>query len=97
MKNSFSATNAEFVQGYGLTETSPICTLTPNALENYRTIGWPVSNIEMKIVNLDDPTHKGQAVNESGELWTRGPNIMKGYYKNDEANKGTITADGWLR
>lgn len=93
----FRATNAEFVQGYGLTETSPLCTITPNGFKNYGTIGWPVSNVEMKIVSLDDHTYKGQAVNKTGELWARGPNIMKGYFKNDDATKATITADGWLR
>lgn len=51
----------------------------------------------MKIVSLDDPTYKGQAANETGELWVRGPNVMKGYFKNDEATKATITEDGWLR
>lgn len=46
---------------------------------------------------VDDQTFKGVDVNVSGELWIRGPNVMKGYYQNDEATKATITADGWLR
>lgn len=71
--------------------------MTPNGWKDYSTIGWPVSNVEMKIVSLDDPTFKGIAPNLTGELWSRGPHIMKGYYKNDEATKETITADGWIR
>lgn len=80
-----------------MTETSPIATLTPQGLENYATVGWPISNVEMKIVNLDDPNTKGLAANETGELWVRGPNVMKGYFGNEEATKGMITEDKWLR
>lgn len=94
---TFSAREATFFQGYGLTETSPISTFTPNGLQNYGTIGWPVPNVEMKVVSLDDPTYKGIAPNETGEILIRGPNIMKGYLKNDEATQNMITADGWLR
>lgn len=51
----------------------------------------------MKISNLDDPNFKGLAVNETGELLVRGPNSMKGYFKNEEATKAMITEDNWLR
>lgn len=51
----------------------------------------------MKIVGLDDSNSKGLAANETGELWVRGPNVMKGYFKNEEATKGMINEDGWLR
>lgn len=80
-----------------MTETSPIATLRPQGLKNYATIGWPISNTEMKIANLDDPNFKGLAANETGELLVRGPNVMKGYFKNDEATKAMITEDKWLR
>lgn len=46
---------------------------------------------------MDDPTCKGVDTNVPGELWIRGPIVMKGYYQNDEATKATITADGWLK
>lgn len=95
---NFRAKQAEFFQGYGLTETSPIATLTPKGLHNYGTIGWPISNVQVKIVNVDDTTFcKGLNTHESGELWFRGPNIMKGYFKNEEATKAMINSDGWLR
>lgn len=51
----------------------------------------------MKIARLDDSTFKGLAKNETGELLVRGPNVMKGYFKNDEATKAMITEDNWLR
>lgn len=69
----------------------------PVGLENYGTIGWPVSNIDGKIVAVDDPNGIGLDAHQSGELWFRGPNIMLGYYKNEVATKETITNDGWLR
>lgn len=81
-----------------MTETSPIATLTPNGLHNYGTIGWPISNVQAKIVDVDDPTvQKGLDAHKSGELQIRGPNIMKGYFKNEEATQEMITPDGWLR
>lgn len=93
----YSAPNAEFFQGYGLTETSPICTLTPLGVNNYGTVGWVISNVEMKIVDLDNSNSNGLEPNETGELWVRGPNVMKGYFKNEEATKAMITEDNWLR
>lgn len=90
--------NAEFFQGYGLTETSPIVTLAPIGLKNYGTIGWPISNIQAKIVGVDDSSKdKGLDTSERGELLIRGPNIMKGYFKNEKATQEMITSDGWLR
>lgn len=94
----FSAPNASLIQGYGLTETSPITTITPRGLyNNYSTIGWPVPNVEVKIASVDDPLFKGLNANETGELLVRGPNIMRGYYKNDQATRATITETNWLR
>ncbi|XP_055327156.1 uncharacterized protein LOC129580589 [Sitodiplosis mosellana] len=91
------APNVTFLQGYGLTETSPVASLSPHGIHNYATIGFPVPNVEMKISALNDPSFKGVAPNETGELLVRGPNVMKGYYKNDEATKSMITKDNWLR
>lgn len=72
--------------------------MTPKALHNYGTIGWPVSNVQAKIVHGNDTIErKGLDANESGELVIRGPNVMKGYFKNERATKEIITDDGWLR
>lgn len=81
---------------YGLTETGPISTLAPQGITNYGTIGWPISNVEMKIIGLDDATLKGLGPNETGELLVKGPNVMKGYFKNDDATNAMISPDGWL-
>ena len=75
------------VQGYGLTETSPVI-----AAENYGvvkpgTIGVPMCNVEVDIVNKDE--------NGIGELIAKGPNVMIGYYENEEATKEVIK-DGWF-
>lgn len=80
-----------------MTEASPMCTFKPHGLENYGTIGWPVSNSELKIVPLDGSHRKGLGKNETGEILFRAPNVMAGYYKNDNATRETITDDGWLR
>lgn len=76
-----------FVQGYGLTETSPILAL--NQLENFKddAAGLPLPNVEIRIDNQDE--------NGVGEIVAKGSSIMLGYYKNDEATNEVIK-DGWL-
>jgi long-chain acyl-CoA synthetase len=71
------------IQGYGLTETSPI--ISANPLENNITssVGLPLPGIEVKIGDDD-------------ELLTRSPSVMLGYWNNEEATKEIIDADGWL-
>jgi long-chain acyl-CoA synthetase len=77
-----------FVQGYGLTETSPILTL--NQIDNFKddAAGIPLSGIEIKINN---PTPDGV-----GEIFAKGPSIMLGYYKNEMLTNEVIE-DGWFK
>ncbi|KAG5680265.1 hypothetical protein PVAND_009784 [Polypedilum vanderplanki] len=91
------APNAQFFQGYGLTEASPVVLMSPIGSKNFGSVGFPSSDTEAKIVRLDDPEFRGVGPNESGELLVRGPQIMLGYLNNEKATKETITDDGWLR
>ena len=77
----------ELIQGYGLTESSPVLTAESSDRKRAGSIGIPLKNVEIKI---DNPDKDGV-----GEILGKGPNIMLGYYENEEATKKTLT-DGWL-
>lgn len=84
----------EVVQGYGLTETSPITHATAPGDFKPGSIGGLVPNTECRIV--DPVTGEDLDLDEDGELWIRGPQVMKGYLNNPEATAATIDADGYL-
>ncbi|MFA6365788.1 MAG: AMP-binding protein, partial [Candidatus Hydrogenedentales bacterium] len=79
----------DFVQGYGLTETSPILTLNP--IEHYKetSVGKVIPRTEMKIL---DPNEDG-----IGEIVVKGPMVMKGYYKMPDETREVFTDDGWFK
>ena len=80
----FAGAGMQIIQGYGLTETSPVisgCTLEENALG---TVGRPIRNVEVRIAS-------------DGEIETRGPNVMQGYYNKPEATREVFTEDGWFK
>ncbi|MCX7752996.1 MAG: 4-coumarate--CoA ligase family protein [Blastocatellia bacterium] len=85
------------LQGYGLTEASPVTHANPEdpARVKLASIGPPIPNTECQIVDPETGTPLG--VGQLGELWIRGPQVMKGYWKRPEETARTITADGWLR
>lgn len=83
------------IQGYGMTELSPVSHLCPLEKNKPGTIGPAVPGAECKIV--DPETLEGVPSGERGELWIRGPLVMKGYLNNEKATAETITSDGWLR
>ncbi|KAL2795088.1 hypothetical protein BJX66DRAFT_337307 [Aspergillus keveii] len=83
-------------QGWGMTETTcSILGWDPNEKSFSASVGELNANCEAKIMAEDGVTELGR--NERGELWVRGQNIMKGYWRNPQATKETKTEDGWLK
>lgn len=82
------------IEGYGLSEASPVthCNL-PRGLSVKRSIGLPIANTEAKIVDAEGAE---VPVGEIGELWVRGPQVMKGYWNNPVETANVLKADGWL-
>lgn len=85
------------MQGYGLTETSPAILVNVKGSKNFASVGGPVPQTEVKIVDINDPTFKGLGPNENGEVVARGPQNMKGYLNNQQATDETLLPDNWLR
>ncbi|CAH0727181.1 unnamed protein product, partial [Brenthis ino] len=83
-----------FGQAYGLTETGPLATLAPVGLKEYTSVGCALSNVELRVVD-DQLNNLGP--NELGELLIKGPNVMKGYKNNEEANRQTFIDGDWFR
>jgi long-chain acyl-CoA synthetase len=82
-------------QGYGLTEAAPVVTSAlPEGPQKPTSIGIPLPGVEVRLVDEQgDDTFAG----DPGEIWVRGPNVFPGYWRNDEATRAALTADGWLR
>lgn len=82
-------------EGYGLSETSPILCVNPMAVSEFtETCGLPVPSTEIKLID-DDGNEVGEG--EAGEICARGPQVMKGYWNNEEANRTAFTPDGFLK
>ena len=84
----------EVVQGYGMTELSPVSHATPSGMFKPGSVGVTIPNTETNIV--DPVTNLSLGVDEDGEVWVRGPQVMKGYLNNEAATSSTIDDDGWL-
>ena len=83
----FSRLGFTILEGYGLTETSPVVTFNPLAKPKIASVGIPIPGVKVRIVN---PDYEGV-----GEVAVKGPNVMKGYDRNPEATAEAIR-DGWL-
>ncbi|HZF27807.1 MAG TPA: AMP-binding protein [Gammaproteobacteria bacterium] len=86
--------NVRMRQGYGMTEASPASHYTGPDARRPGKVGTLVPNTECRIV--DTETGLDLSVDEPGEVWIRGPQVMKGYLNNPEATARTVDADGWL-
>jgi long-chain acyl-CoA synthetase len=84
-------------EGWGMSETSPCGTFTPrNGPVKTGSCGIPAPGIEMKFIDVANP-ERGVAFGERGEICVKGPNVMKGYWKQPEATANAMTADGFFR
>jgi len=79
----FRAAGFDVLQGYGMTETSPVITLNAYKREKPGSVGPPLDGVEVRI-------------SEDGEILTRGPHMMLGYYKDEAGTRQTFTEGGWL-
>ncbi|MCM8791978.1 MAG: long-chain fatty acid--CoA ligase [Candidatus Omnitrophica bacterium] len=81
------------LEGYGLTEASPVVSLNPlKGIRKSGSVGLPLDGIEVKVVDEND---NALSAGEIGELLVKGPNVMKGYFKDEDATRQTIR-EGWL-
>ncbi len=88
-------TGKPLVEGYGLTEASPVVCVNPiDGTDRIGTIGLPVPSTEIKLIDEDGNAVSGDT---PGELCCRGPQVMKGYWQRPEETKKVISPDGWLR
>ena len=88
-----SVTKTRLLEGYGLTECAPLVTLCPYNQTHYSgSIGLPASSTDIRIVREDGSDAE---IGEAGEMWVKGPQVMKGYYNRQEATD-EILKDGWL-
>jgi PAS domain S-box-containing protein len=81
-------------QAYGLTETGPTSHWTPRDAVRVNSAGPPVPNTECRVVDV--ASKRAVATGELGEIWVRGPQVMKGYLNNPEVTRRVLDAEGWL-
>ena len=93
----FAMTGCQLNEGWGMTETSPTGTFTPaRGKRKAGSCGMPLPGIELKFEAIGKPGQDA-VPGEPGEMCIRGPNVMKGYWKNEAATKESMTADGYFR
>ncbi len=82
------------LEGYGLTETSPVVTITPPRARKHGSVGKAIPGVKIRIMDED-----GNQLNhgEEGEICVIGPGVTRGYHRNDQATRELFTQDGWLK
>jgi acyl-CoA synthetase (AMP-forming)/AMP-acid ligase II len=96
-KRGSEALGGIVIQGYGMTELSPVSHLdyVEAGMYEYGSVGTPFDDTEVRVVDIEDGV-TDLPLGEEGELLVRAPQVMKGYYNNPEATAETITPEGWL-
>jgi long-chain acyl-CoA synthetase len=95
MRGFEKAFDCKILEGYGLSETSPVASFNhPDRERKVGSIGTPIEGVEMKVVD-DDGNEVEQG--EVGEIAIRGHNVMKGYWNREEATREVLDDDGWFR
>src|SRR5215469_15696626 len=90
-----SITGRDILEGYGLSETSPILSLNPMTATGFSaTVGLPLPSTDIKLLDEDN---KEVAVGEAGEICAKGPQVMNGYWQRPDANAVAFTPDGYFR
>ena len=84
----------DVVEGYGLTEASPVVTTGLGVSAPDGSIGVPVPDVQLRLM---DGTGDDVLIGDPGEVWVRGPNVFAGYWNDAAATEAALTADGWLR
>ena len=91
-------TGGRLIEGFGMTELSPVSHANPlYGVSKKGSVGIPLPNTEAKIVDLETGNDVPVGSDGTGELWVRGPQVMKGYWQRPEETDAMITKDGWLR
>jgi len=90
-----AVTGKDILEGYGLSETSPILTLNPMTAAGFSaTVGLPLPSTDIKLLDASDQEAE---LGEAGEVCAKGPQVMKGYWQKPEVNAAAFTADGYFR
>ena len=88
-------TGTDILEGYGLSETSPILTLNPMTNAGFSaTVGLPFPSTDIKLLDAED---QEAAIGQAGEICAKGPQVMKCYWQKPDANAAAFTADGYFR
>jgi long-chain acyl-CoA synthetase len=88
-------TGRDILEGYGLSETSPILTLNPMTAAGFSaTVGLPLPSTDIRLLDAADQEAE---LGEAGEVCAKGPQVMTGYWQKPEANAAAFTADGYFR